>query len=1547
MAEAIVIKISLDAGDLSQSKGEIRKAIRSALDSVIPDAREIGRKMGDALAAGIGEGLAKAKQIRSQLDQALNPAQRHSTAEAAEAKHQQRLIELERRKQAQIDVIRARSEADAEKSARRVAEAQEKAFNRSKPPDSLLGFFKRYSSTLREAGESIQQAGFGIAALTGGIFELGRRAVQGTIDIDKQVNTLKALTGSAEAAEKRYAALIAVAAKTPGLTTSLAAILDAQLRTSSVTVQTIDKILPAIGKLNAVSNIADPQKFTQNLIQLFTQNFERQDLKELVGQSPLAAEIIKQIFNVDSPTNAKAIRESAKKLGITSLEAFVTLFAEGVAKNAKLAGVTESIGTQFEKLRDRVLVALRPLGLAIIDELKPLVDKAIPIIERLSKAFADLSPGAKQAILIFAGIVAAIGPLLIAVGILIQSFGAFGDLIKVIAGTGGAGGLAAAGEALLAILPIIAAVAAAAALLFAAWQTNFGGIRELTADVVKELTGIFGELRSAWAEIWPDLRSTSLPVLDELRNAFQFWSETVGAVWRGIWDVVKTVVREAVDVIKPTIAGFLALTQGDFRGFSENALKIWRETWDAILAIPSRIFISLIDIVEKGLTSLLTTTGFAKNVGLKIGDSLGQGIIDGFTSAASSPTTSLAIRGLIETVRGTFAGRDVARQNQRKLSAEERIALAGRGLDGEEITPTDLANSNIARLKAEAEARAAAEEKRRLNALLGGGTSTEESLLKRLTKQAAEAELAIKQLQDTGSKEFKLRLEIEDKQAFKSDLEEIIKLRRNLSLPLDSPLPRDKAEAKTTIENLKAIVENLEAFKKLGEFTRDLDPLATFKSIQSSNLIAQTEKFNELQTELLIKSDGVKKATEEEALAKQLLTDKYSGLSAAQKELLLGQAKEIDNQDALKKAEADRQKALASDFRLKDLALQKQEVAIQNAINAGVLTEAQGKEQTLALQRQYRDVLINSLELQKQAGLNPEQIAQINVQIEQLKGLGAELTPLGALFKGFRSQAETLAESFERIGSAFKDKVLGVVDSGIDRLTNKLGFFKSLVGDILKSLTRFLIGGLLQPSGGGAAGGGGGGGSFISNILGGLLGGRNQSSGSGGIGSLLTGGFSGGGGAAAVLNNAARGGVPLFGNQPIAANSALGKIGLDKIFGGNSGAGLLPALSSAIEGGVTAPASVSLGGLGDIRRLIGVSGRNPGGVPIFTQDTLTGGGKIGSNLFGNLFQGIGFGKAPGSGGALAGALPLLGLSLGSSLGTDRLTSILGGIAGGVLGVGLSAAPAIIGAGGALSGLGFLAPLFSNPITAVVAGLALPAIFLLGRARQRKRDEKSSGDSLQQAVDAIKDLRKQVENNEITLNVTQARKLFDDQILQPFIQQISQLKSKSVRESRLKNQTADLKALFEKEVIPAVQAQKTRQGINDKIIPEFAFGGVVPGFPTPGIDSVVARLSPGEMVLTTNHQAMLQAVAGRDIFQSIGVPDSGQAVGDGSTAFARGGFVARASQVGSSPPVINMTVQLVVTPGEATNILNAAASTDDGQVILVNARKSATRSRLTR
>ena len=262
MADAIVIKVRLEPSDINAAGQEIARKLQSALDSGLSSVKNTGRKVGDALGAG-------AEAAARKTEDALRVIRERGI---------QSRLNAETQAEAKIRAIREKAVADAERDARRLAAAQDRITRRNQGADSTIAFFKRYASTIREAGESIQQAGYGLLGLTAGIINVGKSALDSAVNIDKQVNVLKALTGSAAAAEQRYASLVATASKTPGLTTNLAATLDAQLRVAGASVQAIDKLLPVVGRLNAIAPLQDPNRFTQNLVQLITQNFERADL---------------------------------------------------------------------------------------------------------------------------------------------------------------------------------------------------------------------------------------------------------------------------------------------------------------------------------------------------------------------------------------------------------------------------------------------------------------------------------------------------------------------------------------------------------------------------------------------------------------------------------------------------------------------------------------------------------------------------------------------------------------------------------------------------------------------------------------------------------------------------------------------------------------------------------------------------------------------------------------------------------------------------------------------------------------------------------------------------------------------------------------------------------------------------------------------------------------------------------------------------------------------------------------------------------------------
>lgn len=382
--------------------------------------------------------------------------------------------------------------------------------------------------------------------------------------------------------------------------------------------------------------------------------------------------------------------------------------------------------------------------------------------------------------------------------------------------------------------------------------------------------------------------------------------------------------------------------------------------------------------------------------------------------------------------------------------------------------------------------------------------------------------------------------------------------------------------------------------------------------------------------------------------------------------------------------------------------------------------------------------------------------------------------------------------------------------------------------------------------------------------------------------------------------------------------------------GGGGGGGVLGALGGIFGGGggIGIPGSVSGGRTPPFNPSFAFGG---GGGLSFADDlggslnsAFGGGGGIGS-IFGNLSR--------------SGALPLLGGSLGASLGgSSLLGNIGGGIGGALLGIGLTAAPT----SGLLAGL---APLFSNPITAIIGGGLLVGSIFLGKAKQRGKDEEASGEMIRAANDGINAIINAIRGDRI-IGFDQARSVFEGDVITPFQQSISTLKTKSVVQSRLTNSVRDLRNAFDRLIPPEIQAQQSRltdaeaarlaederqrrnAAIFGRQIPEFAGSGFVSGVDR-GYDSVRALLTPGEVVLNRGHQADLKALAGADVFSRIGVPGAGQQVGD-AQAFASGG-VARSGE----PIVINFeNVTFSLSSGEAERIAITGMSTNTGQEVII-------------
>jgi hypothetical protein len=522
----------------------------------------------------------------------------------------------------------------------------------------------------------------------------------------------------------------------------------------------------------------------------------------------------------------------------------------------------------------------------------------------------------------------------------------------------------------------------------------------------------------------------------------------------------------------------------------------------------------------------------------------------------------------------------------------------------------------------------------------------------------------------------------------------------------------------------------------------------------------------------------------------------------------------------------------------------------------------------------------------------------------------------------------------DAITGAF-DATFSMVDKGLDVLTKRMGAFgsilKSVLGDLIRlSLSRVFMSMMgLNNGGAGGAGvsnagvsGGGQQGNSLLNFVGGFA---------GNMGRTLIGGGSSGNTSPSAMSFGGSSATPSFNPASLFTQfggqaQATGGVGFNTtnaVPGFYSGYGSNgTSIGSPASGGTT---SIQAGGTTIANQGLSSLFKSSGLRSMFGQQL--GGGKLGG-VFGTAATGgkFGFGNS-----GFAQMLPLLGASIGGSLGgQSRMGQILGTVGGTLAGVGLMGVPAALATGGSLAGsMGFLAPLFSNPLTAIAGGALLVGAVLLARNAARRRDEttrdKLTGDSKTQ----LNKLLDAVNRDKMTAAdaLAQAETIRSD-----YMTQAGQLKDKKTREHALAT-VRELDYVIQ-QIKDAGVRQEKRQELDAKLVPEFAggvqyvkgmnvqqymkagnyrgLGGVVkgmldyqrarseydagdagiasgrPGFTAGewfasmgasqrvpgkdfGYDSVPAALRPGELVMNNQHQSHLRAIAGNDIFRRLGIP----------------------------------------------------------------------------
>lgn len=326
-----------------------------------------------------------------------------------------------------------------------------------------------------------------------------------------------------------------------------------------------------------------------------TQEQRNNALVTLFGQESLSGMLA---LMERGPEELRALTESFEDCDGAAAE-----MAETMLDNTK--GSVEEMMGSIETLAIRLQQVMAPAVTAVVQKITEFVNK-----------LSSLSPETLQMIVTIAGVVAALGPVLLIIGKLSSAIGSIIGLI------GGAGGLSAIITALTGPLGIVIAAVAA---LTTVWVTNFGGIRDATAE-------IFGTIKSIFTTAWEFISN--------------LWNENflnIQNIAQTVWSNIELIFSTAFNLISNAFQIFAALFQGD-----------WDTAWNLVKENASLIWETIKDLFSNFLNLIVDTL---INIGVRLlqaAKDAFNGVKEGFQNVWNAIKTwfSEAVNDPVETIKG-------------------------------------------------------------------------------------------------------------------------------------------------------------------------------------------------------------------------------------------------------------------------------------------------------------------------------------------------------------------------------------------------------------------------------------------------------------------------------------------------------------------------------------------------------------------------------------------------------------------------------------------------------------------------------------------------------------------------------------------------------------------------------------------------------------------------------------------------------------------------------------------------------------------------------
>ncbi|MFD0953025.1 phage tail tape measure protein [Virgibacillus natechei] len=349
-----------------------------------------------------------------------------------------------------------------------------------------------------------------------------------------------------------------------------------------------------------------------------------------------ATAIAQEVFGSRSADVAGAVRD-----GTFDIEEMAAGLDDAGGTIEEVGEDTMTMGDKFSQLKNTAQEGLEPLGEILMELAEQAIPPLMDGIELLVEWFRDLSPTAQKLIVVIGGIVAAVGPLLVMLGMMIPAITA---VIGIIAKVGAAIMLLANP-----ITWIVAAVAGIVALIIVYWdeiwevtKTVFTAIGEFFVEVWDQFVELFTTslewIKEIWNTAWTWVKETTVTVFNAIADFFSMIWETYVTIITTYIEIVQTVISTVWNFIKDT-------TETVWNAISNFFSNIWESISNTFTTVTSAIS-NIISTVWNTISSVTSSVWNAISGAI-------SAIISGISSTISSVFSG--IQSVISTIWNTIS----------------------------------------------------------------------------------------------------------------------------------------------------------------------------------------------------------------------------------------------------------------------------------------------------------------------------------------------------------------------------------------------------------------------------------------------------------------------------------------------------------------------------------------------------------------------------------------------------------------------------------------------------------------------------------------------------------------------------------------------------------------------------------------------------------------------------------------------------------------------------------------------------------------------------